>query len=53
MHIIDEQNLWNKACDQAKSEYEKEFGSWKDADKYEKQDLVFSKYIQLKSERRD
>lgn len=45
--MFDEQ-LWKKAQKQAKKEYEKECGCWEDADKYERQDWVFSEYTKLK-----
>ena len=40
--------LWKKAQHQAKIEYEKEYGSWESADKYEREDWVFSAYMKLK-----
>ena len=48
--MIDEK-LWELARKQAIEEYEKEYGSWEDADKYEKEDLVFSAYMKLKTEK--
>lgn len=40
--------LWALAREQAIKEYEKECGSWEEADKYEKEDWVFSAYMKLK-----
>ena len=40
--------LWDMAQEQAIKEYEEECGSWEDADKYEREDWVFSAYIKLK-----
>lgn len=45
--MVDEK-LWEAAQKRAKMEYEKEYGCWEDADKYERQDLVFSEYMKLK-----
>lgn len=42
--------LWKKAQEQAKKEYEKEYGCWDEADKDERADWVFSAYINLKEE---
>lgn len=42
------EKLWKEAQKQAKRTYEKEYGCWEDADKYERQDLVFSEYMKLK-----
>ena len=44
------QELWKKAQQQAKEEYEEEWGegSWEErADKYEREDHVFTKYFEL------
>jgi hypothetical protein len=41
--------LWELAQKQAKKEYEEENGSWDDADKYEREDWVFSAYMKLKA----
>lgn len=49
-NIMDEK-LWKKAQKQAKKEYEKEYGCWEDADKSEREDWVFSIYMQLKEEK--
>lgn len=43
--------LWELAQKQAIKEYEKEYGSWEDADKHERQDLVFNAYMKLKNEK--
>ena len=43
-----DKELWEAAQEQAKSEYEKEYGCWEDADKYEREDWVFSRYMKLK-----
>jgi hypothetical protein len=43
-----DENFWKAAQEQAKNEYEKECGRWDDADKYEREDWVFSAYIKLK-----
>lgn len=40
-----DKELWEIAQEQAIKEYE---GNWEDADKYEREDCVFSKYIELK-----
>ena len=48
--MLDEE-LWKAAQEQAKKEYEKECGCWDDADKYEREDWVFSAYIKLKEEK--
>lgn len=45
-----DKKLWSIAQEQAKREYEKECGSWEDADKYEREDWVFSAYLKLKEE---
>ena len=42
--------LWTKAQEQARQEYEEIEGDWEEADKYEKQDWVFSAYMKLKEE---
>jgi hypothetical protein len=41
--------LWELAQKQAAKEYEEKCGSWEDADKYEREDWVFSAYMKLKS----
>ena len=46
-----DEKLWELAREQAIKEYEEEYGSWEDADKYEKEDLVFSAYMKLKTEK--
>jgi hypothetical protein len=46
--IMFDKQLWEKAQKKAKKEYEKHYGDWEDADKYERQDLVFSEYMKLK-----
>lgn len=40
--------LWAMAQEQAIKEYEEEYGSWENADKYEREDCVFSRYMKLK-----
>ena len=40
--------LWDMAQEQAIKEYEEDYGSWEDADKYEREDYVFSAYMKLK-----
>ena len=40
--------LWDIAHEQAVKEYEEEYGSWEDADKYEREDCVFAVYMKLK-----
>lgn len=47
--MLDEK-LWKAAQEQAKNEYEKECGCWEDADKYEREDWVFSAYTKLKED---
>lgn len=46
--MLDE-NLWKIAREQAIKEYEESHGFWEDADKYEREDWVFSTYMKLKS----
>ena len=43
-----DEKLWKAAQKQAKKDYEEECGSWEDADKYEREDWVFSAYMKLK-----
>jgi len=43
-----DEKLWRIAQEQAAKEYEEECGSWDDADKYEREDWVFSVYMRLK-----
>ena len=43
-----DKKLWKAAQKQAKKEYEREYGDWEDADKYEREDWVFSAYMKLK-----
>lgn len=45
-----DKNLWKIAQEQAKTEYERECGCWDEADKYEREDWVFSAYAKLKEE---
>ena len=45
-----DEELWTKAQEQARQEYEETEGDWEEADKYEKQDWVFSAYMKLKEE---
>ena len=42
--------LWDMAQEQAIKEYEEDYGSWEDADKYEREDWVFSAYMKLKEQ---
>jgi hypothetical protein len=46
-------DLWIKAQENAKKEYEEEWceGSWDDADKYEREDYAFAEYDRLRKER--
>lgn len=39
--------LWGLAQQQAIKEYEENFGSWEDADKYEREDYVWGAYEKL------
>ena len=43
-----DEKLWEMARQRAIKEYEEEGECWEDADKYERQDLVFSAYMKLK-----
>lgn len=45
-----DKELCKLAREQAKKEYEKENGSWEDADKEEREDWVFSVYMKLREE---
>ena len=45
---MSDQELWKLAQEQAIKEYEEEYGSWDNADKYEREDCVFSAYMKLK-----
>lgn len=49
---MNDRELWKLTQQQAKEEYEKEFGegSWEEADKYEREDYVFAKFFELKGE---
>lgn len=49
---MSDKQLWEKAQKKAQKEYEKHYGDWKDADKYERQDLVFSEYIKLRDKQK-
>lgn len=40
--------LWELAREQAIKEYEEEYGSWEEIDKYAKEDWVWSIYMKLK-----
>jgi hypothetical protein len=40
-------DLWVQAQQQAVKEYEKNYGSWEEADKYEREDYVFAAYFKL------
>ena len=44
--------LWVKAQELVREVYEEEYGvgSWSEADKYEREDWVFSAYLKLKEE---
>lgn len=46
---MSDKELWEMAQEQAIKEYEEECGPWEDADKYEKEDWIFSTYINLKT----
>lgn len=48
-----DEKLWKVAQKKAKKEYEEECGCWEEADKYEREDWVFSRYIQLKESTND
>lgn len=45
-----EEKLWQMAQERARTKYEEEYGSWEDADKYERGDWVFTEYMKLKEE---
>ena len=45
---MSDQELWKLAQEQAIKEYEEGYGNWEDADKYEREDWVFSAYMKLK-----
>jgi hypothetical protein len=45
-----DKELWKAAQEQAKREYEEEYGCWEDAEKSEREDWVFSVYMKLKEE---
>ena len=46
-----EVELWRKAREIAQAEYEEENGtSWNEADKYEREDWIWSAYEKLKGE---
>lgn len=45
-----DEKLWEMAREQAIKNYEEEYGCWEDADKYEREDWVFSAYMRLKEE---
>jgi hypothetical protein len=47
---MSDEKFWQEAQQKAKDEYEKEYGCWEDAEKSEREDLVFSAYIQLKED---
>ena len=47
---MDDKKLWEIAQEQAIKEYEEEYGEcWYDVDKYEREDIVFSIYMKIKS----
>lgn len=46
---MSDMELWEMARYQAIKEYEEEFGDWEDADKYEREDLVFRAFVKLKT----
>lgn len=48
--MFDDKTLWEKAQEIAAKEYKEEYVSWEDADKYEREDFVFSVYMRLKKE---
>lgn len=43
--------LWEKARQMAIKDYEENYGSWEDADKYEREDHVWAAYEKLKGEK--
>lgn len=43
-----DEELWQIAQKKAKKEYEKEYGGWDEADKFEREDWVFNAYMKLK-----
>ena len=45
-----EDKLWKLAQKKAKKNYEMEYGSWEEADKYEREDWVFYEYNKLKED---
>ena len=54
MEVINmcDEKLWKMAREQTIKDYEEECGCWEDADKYEREDWVFSAYMKLKEESR-
>lgn len=45
---VTDEELWKIARKKAIEEYEEEYGDWEEADKYEREDWVFSKYEEFK-----
>ena len=43
--------IWAEAQHRAQIEYEEELGNWDEADKYEREDFVFTAYLKIKEER--
>ena len=51
--MLDKQSLWNIARERAIEDYESCGGSWEDADKYEREDMVYCEFEKLLKERRE
>lgn len=45
---MNDKELWKLAQQKAKEEYEENWGSWEEADKYEREDFVWAAYEKLK-----
>ena len=45
---MSDQELWKLAQEQAIKEYEEAYSNWENADKYEREDWVFSAYMKMK-----
>lgn len=48
VQIMSDEKLWKIAQEQAMKEYEEEHSNWEEADKYAREDWVFSTYMRLK-----
>lgn len=48
---LNERELWEIARFRAKKEYEENYGDWEEADKYEREDYVWSAYKEIKAEK--